>query len=78
MVIDPYLKNRAQKRTQKKLSASFKAKAKNKAFLRKTQFQIYKQQGLSDDEAARRVGIDIPFGRPWNIIDIMKKIEEGE
>ena len=78
MVIDPYLKNRAKKRTQKKLSAAYKAKATNKAFLRKTQFQIYKQQGLSDDEAARRVGIDIPFGRPWNIVDIMKKIEEGE
>ena len=78
MVIDPYLKNRAQKRTQKKFTAANKAKRTNKAFLRKTQFQIYKQQGLSDDEAARRVGVNIPFGRPWNIIDIMKKIEEGE
>ena len=78
MVIDPYLKNRAQKRLTKKFSAAHKAKATNKAFLRKTKFQIYKQQGLSDDEAARRVGIDIPFGRPWNIIDIMKKIDEGE
>lgn len=78
MVIDPYLKNRARKRMQKKITAFDRAKQKNKAFLKKTQFELYKRQGLSDDEAARRVGIDIPFGRRFTIMDIMKKIEEGE
>jgi transposase len=62
----------------KAMTPSQKAAAKSKAFLRKTQFQLYKQQGLSDGEAARRVGIKIPFGRRFNIIDIMKKINEGQ
>lgn len=82
-MLDPYKKNKyrrfnSRSRRPKSATAAQKAAAKSKAFLRKTKFQLYKQQGLSDDEAARRVGIKIPFGRRFNIIDIMKRIEGGE
>ncbi|MBN1168578.1 hypothetical protein JXA63_01685 [Candidatus Woesebacteria bacterium] len=81
-MIDPYRKNQQARFSSgrpepKNLTPSQKAAAKSKAFLRKTQFQLYKGQGLSDEEAARRVGIKIPFGRRFNIIDIMKRINEG-
>jgi hypothetical protein len=84
-MIDPYKKNKQARfssgrnvKTNKNQTPAQKAAAKSKAFLRKTQFKIYKQQGLSDEEAARRVGVKIPFGRRFNIIDIMKKITEGQ
>lgn len=81
-MIDPYRKNQqarygSRSVQPKSQTPDEKAVAKSKAFLRKTEFQLYKRQGLSDEEAARRVGIKVPFGRRFNIIDIMKKINEG-
>lgn len=74
-MIDP---SRARVRTQGMKTASEKARQKTKAFLRKTEYQLYRNQGLPMDEAARRVGIKIPFGRFFTQFDIMKKIEEGK
>lgn len=59
------------------LSSKQKAKFRVTGFVRRRKYDILTKQGLPPEEAARRLGVKIPYGITLKPDELLRKIERG-
>ena len=67
----------AEKFKKEELGSKEKAKVRVTGFVRRRKYDILRKQGLPPEEAARRLGVKIPYGITLRPDELLKKIERG-
>ena len=60
-----------------KMSPRERARTQVNAFVKRLEFDGYVKQGLPPEEAARRIGVKLPPGKPLSIMEILRIIQRG-
>lgn len=62
---------------EKGLGARLKARLRVAGFLRRRKYEILVKHGVPPEEAARRLGIKMPYGVRVREEEVLKKVEKG-